>query len=61
MKDEEESYNAKINQVFVYRGLQRMSVDEAECGDMSLYRYFRHLDRETIQIQLILNLWKYQH
>ena len=34
MKDEEESYNAKINQVFVYRGLQRMSVDEAECGDI---------------------------
>lgn len=34
MKDEEESYNAKINQVFVSRGLQRMSVDEAECGDI---------------------------
>jgi GTP-binding protein len=24
----------KINQVFVYRGLQRMPVDEAECGDI---------------------------
>ena len=30
MKNEEESYNAKVNQVFVYRGLQRMVVDEAE-------------------------------
>lgn len=34
MKNEEESYNAKVNQVFVYRGLQRMAVDEAECGDI---------------------------
>ena len=34
MKNEEESYNAKVNQVFVYRGLQRMVVDEAECGDI---------------------------
>lgn len=26
--------NSKINQVFVYRGLQRMAVEEAECGDI---------------------------
>lgn len=26
--------NSKINQIFVYRGLQRMVVDEAECGDI---------------------------
>ena len=26
--------NRKINQVFVYRGLKRMAVDEAQCGDI---------------------------
>ncbi len=26
----------KINQVFVYRGLKRVSVDEAECGDIAV-------------------------
>jgi GTP-binding protein len=34
MKEDGTSEQAKINQVFVYRGLQRMAVKEAECGDI---------------------------
>jgi GTP-binding protein len=32
--DGEKDENAKIGQVFVYRGLTRSSVDQAECGDI---------------------------
>lgn len=33
-KDSGELVQRKINQVFVYRGLKRVAVDEAECGDI---------------------------
>lgn len=34
VNSDEDLYNAKINQVFIYRGMQRMPVKEAECGDI---------------------------
>ncbi|MEA4987259.1 MAG: translational GTPase TypA [Anaerovorax sp.] len=34
IKEDGTSVNRKINQVFVYRGLKRMPVEEAECGDI---------------------------
>lgn len=34
MKSPEESYKAKINQVFIYRGLSRIPVSEAKSGDI---------------------------
>lgn len=34
MKTDGSTATAKINQVFVYRGLQRVSVEEARCGDI---------------------------
>lgn len=34
MKEGGTEEKAKINQVFVYRGLKRMPVDQAECGDI---------------------------
>lgn len=33
-KDDGELVSRKIGQVFVYRGLKRMAVDEAQCGDI---------------------------
>lgn len=33
-KDEGTTVNRKINQVFVYKGLKRMAVPEAQCGDI---------------------------
>jgi len=33
-KEDGQIVQRKINQVFVYRGLKRMAVDEAECGDI---------------------------
>lgn len=34
MKSPEKSYNAKVNQVFIYRGLSRTPVTEAKSGDI---------------------------